>query len=327
MKHNPIIYCHYGNSKYLPYVFQSTRLSNPDSDIILLGDTSNKAVAEKHGLKHFLLKDYDFGDDLKRFDEVYELIATKEFDAFKHGEDWNKFVFRKWFILYNFVKKEGIKEFWHFDSDNMVFTDLSTLEYKYQDYDCTVQCHGNCFKAFFRNPEVIDGYVKKINELFLRKDYITKIKSELANQTGPWSFNEMTAYEIYEKEVKFKALPVNKPDAQDSLFGEVICVSDGMKMTKLPLGEDMQIIHMNPDGRFFAIEESTNKPIWCHTLNLSWIPIYIFDAALKHFKKNYKKPKQAFDPNSKTLAQVAPPLKQRLKLWRKNLKKKLKKGA
>ncbi len=149
MKNSPIIYVHYGNSKYLKYIFQCAKISNPNTDIILLGDPSNKQLALDCNLIHYSLKDYDYGEDLKTFDKVYELIATKEFDAYKHGDDWNKFVFRKWFILYNFVKKQGIKNFWHFDSDNAILTELSTLEHKYIDVDCTVQCHGSCFKGFF----------------------------------------------------------------------------------------------------------------------------------------------------------------------------------
>ncbi len=325
MKNSPIIYCHYGNSKYLPYVFKCAKLSNPNSDIILLGDASNKKVAESCGLKHFLLQDYDFGEDLKLFDQVYQLIATKEFDAYKHGEDWNKFVFRKWFILHNFVAKQNIKHFWHFDSDNVIFTDLSTVEHKYLHLDCTVQCHGKCFKGFFTNYKIIEKYVKKINEIFLRRDYIEQLKIDLPKSNVPASFNEMTVYEIFAKEEKFHSLPINKIAEDNSVFGEIICVPDGMKMEKLPFGEDVQIVFMNPDGRFFCIEESSNKAILAHTLNLSWIPIYIYDAILKHYKKNHKKPKIAFDPNSKTLSQISVPLWQQFKKYKKILKQKLKK--
>lgn len=321
MKNSPIIYCHYGHSKYLKYVFECAKISNPSAEIILLGDPSNKQLALDCGLTHFSLKDFDFGEDLKTFDEVYELIVTKEFDAFKHGEDWNKFVFRKWFIIYNFVAKQGIQRFWHFDSDNVILSDLSTLEHKYHNIDCTVQCHGQCFKGFFNNIEIINKYVKKINELFLRKDYVQHLRDDLVNHDGPFSFNEMNVYKIFAEEEKFKSIWINKVADDDSVFGEIICRSDGFKMEKLPLGEDTQIVHINPDGRFFCIEESTGKPVLAHTLNLSWTPIYIYDAILKSLRKNYNKPKQPFSPKTKTLAQISVPLKQKLKFWRKKLKK------
>lgn len=322
MKNNPIIYIHYGNSKYLPYIFKCAKISNPNTEVILLGDPSNKKVAEDCGLTHFSLKDFDFGEDLKKFDEVYELIATPHFDAYKHGEDWNKFVFRKWFILYNFVTKQGIKNFWHFDSDNPILSDLSTLEYRFSHLDCTVQCHGMCFKGFFTNPEIIKKYVKKINEVFLRRDYLEQFKASIVNSNA--CFNEMNVYEIFAKEENFKAMRLDEV-IDGSTFGDIICRADsGMKMEKLPLGEDAQITFMNPDGRFFCIKELSNKPVEMHLLNLSWMPIYVYDAVLKHLQKTTKKPKQPFSPNSKTLAQVPVPLKQRLKAARKAIKKFLK---
>lgn len=324
MKKSPIIYSHYGNSKYLPYIFKCAKITNPDTDVILLGDASNKKVAEDCGLIHYSLKDFDFGDDLKKFDEVYELIATPHFDAFKHGEDWNKFVFRKWYILYNFVTKQGIKSFWHFDTDNPVLTDLSTLESRFAHLDCTVQCHGKCFKGFYTKPEVIDRYNKKINEVFQRRDFIEGFKKSIAASDGPLSLNEMTIYEIFEKEEKFNARRLDDI-IEDSSFAEIISRPNGLKMEKLPLGEDVQITHMNPDGRFFCIEEKSGKPVWMHILNLSWMPIYIYDGVLKHLKKNFGKQLRDFDLKSKTLKDIPVPLKQRLKLVRKKVKKFFKK--
>ena len=60
----PIIFCHYGKSKYLPYVFECVKTSNPDKDIILLGDSSNEELAEKFGLIHYK---FSFGKDIEVF--------------------------------------------------------------------------------------------------------------------------------------------------------------------------------------------------------------------------------------------------------------------
>lgn len=323
MKNSPIIFCHYGNSKYLPYVFKCAKISNPNAEIILLGDDSNLEVARSCGISHFQLKDYDFGEELKKFDQLYELISTPSFDGFKHGEDWNKFVFRKWLMLDNFLRQHQIERFWHFDSDNMIFTDLSTLEHKYLHLDCTVQCMGKCMKGFFSNREIIERYNEKINEVFARKDFIAQVKKEMSKESGPSCFNEMNVYEIFQQEENFKYLRLSAI-SDNSSFDDLICRPDGMKMHKLPLGEDSKIVYMNLDGRFFCIEEATNKPIEMHALNLSWIPIYIFAGILKHFKKYHGKPHQNLSPKAKTLAQIPIPLKQKLKFLRKSLKKKFK---
>jgi hypothetical protein len=323
MKKAPIIFCHYGNSKYLPYVFECVAISNPDKEIILLGDDSNRAVATKYGINHIQFRDYDYGDDIELFDKIYQLITTGDFDSYKHGEDWNKFVFRKWFTLYNFLAKNSIESFWHLDSDVMILSSLSELEENYKDLDCTEHERDACMKGFFANIEVVNRYNKKINEVFQRLDFLEGVKKEMVKLQSNSSFNEMSVYAIFRKEESIKTRPITDI-INDSFLDNLICRSAGMKMEKLPLGEDVKVVHFNPDGRFFCIEESSGKPIQAHSLNLSWVPIYVFKAILKHYKKNHLKPRVAFDPKSKTLSQVPVPLKQKFKKFRKDVKRFLK---
>jgi len=320
MQNTPIIFCHYGFSKYLEYVFECVRISNPNKTIILLGDASNKEVATKYGLSHFNLSDYDFGEDIKTFDRVYQLVTTKSFDSYKHGEDWNKFVFRKWIILNNFLLKHKIERFWHFDSDNMIFSDLTRFEEKYKDLDASEQCFGHCIKGIFNNQKIIERYVKKTNEIFMRNNFIEDCKIKMANTDEPACFSEMSTYIIMKSEEKISTLRFSEV-RDGGFFDDLMCRSQGMKMEKLPLGEDTKVVFMNPDGRFFCQEENGNFAE-AHALNLSWMPIYIYNAMLKHFKKNHKKPKCAPNINAKTLAQVSVPLKQKLKQFRKKFRKK-----
>lgn len=320
MKNLPIIFCHYGFSKYLPYVFKCAKISNPNKDIILLGDASNKQVALDCGVKHFDLKEFDFGDELKAFDSSYKLITSPAFDSFKHGEDWNKFVFRKWFILYNFLVKNDIEKFWHFDSDNMIFVDLEKVESRYADIDFTEQSEGNCIKGYFGNRATIHLYNQKINDVFARKKFIADTEEMMKSYKDPVSFNEMSVYAIFKEEEKVRTTQL-ATIINDTFFDDLLCRSHGMQMEKLPLGEDVKVTHMNPDGRFFCVMSATNKPVEAYLLNLSWMPIYLFDAILKHFQKNHGKAQIPFDSSSKIFSRIPIPLKQKLKSLRKKIKK------
>ena len=320
MKNLPIIFCHYGFSKYLPYVFDCAKISNPNKEIILLGDESNKEVALRCGVKHFNLSDFAYGNELKTFDNTYRLITSQAFDSYKHGEDWNKFVFRKWFILYNFLIKHEIEKFWHFDSDNMIFKDLALVEHRYADMDFTEQSNGDCIKGYFGNLQTIYRYNQKIIEVFSREEFLQETERAMKGNNFPCSFNEMSVYAIFKAEEKFRTIGLAKI-VENGFFDDLICRGFGMRMEKLPLGEDVKIVHMNPDGRFFCIEESSDAAIEAYLLNLSWIPIYVFDAILKHFRENYKKPNCAFDSKSRILSEIPVPLKQNLKFLRKKIKK------
>ena len=49
----PIIFIHYGNTPYLRSTLKSSQISNPDKKKILIGDKSNKQVAQENGWEHF----------------------------------------------------------------------------------------------------------------------------------------------------------------------------------------------------------------------------------------------------------------------------------
>lgn len=323
-KNPPIIFIHYGFSDYLPYSFEAAKISNPDKEIILIGDKANKKTALKYGLKHYYFDEFDYGSDVELFKEIYELIATKEFDSFKHGKDWNEFVFRKWFILNNFLKKFNIQKFWHFDSDVVIVSDLKQFEPRYDHLDCTVQCSGECMKGYFSNNDVIERYIKKINEVYQRKDYMDKFKKMLFEEyQGPGCFNEMTVYGVFRKEENIKDFNLKQID-NGGTFDDLICASHGFEVEKLTLGEDCKVVHMNKDGRFFVIDKETSKPILLHAFNLSWMPPYLFKGILDHYKKHKDKEVIPFDKSSKRLPDIKVSLWRRFKKLRKDLKKRRK---
>ena len=74
---SPIIFCHYGNSEYLPFVFQAARLTNPEKDIFLLGDSENKWLESATGIQHYYFTDFEFGIEIETFEKVKAEKLTK----------------------------------------------------------------------------------------------------------------------------------------------------------------------------------------------------------------------------------------------------------
>ena len=67
---SPIIFCHYGNSDYLKFSLKSARFFNPNADIILLGDSSNKTLAIDENIRHEFLDNYDNHSIICDFEKV-----------------------------------------------------------------------------------------------------------------------------------------------------------------------------------------------------------------------------------------------------------------
>ena len=196
----PIIFCHYSNSKYLPYVFEISRLTNPDKEIYLLGDSQNESIAKNCGITHKFFLDYSEGTEIETFERVYQLVKGKKHYNLRAGKDWVNFVFKRWFYLYNFLVSNQINDFWFFDTDTMIVESLTEHENKFQSYDWTEQCNGCCMKGYFSNPASVLRYINKINELFQDEGFLESQQREFDEKNNAFAFTEMRAYRELKKD-------------------------------------------------------------------------------------------------------------------------------
>ena len=277
----PIIFCHYGNSPYLFYTLKQVKLSNPENRIILLGDEDNKKVAHKAKIEHCCFKDYDDSDEIKVFNQVYQHIA-----GFKHKKEfWTNFVFKRWFYIHNFIKKNEINGFWHFDSDNMILSDLNKQEHKFKDFDCTEQCNGICMNGYISSYQVVNGYVNKINELFKDEAYLKKQKQDFIAHPD-YAFTEMRAYKAYREQENINSVRLNKIIDNES-FDDCICMDHGYERHESLLNNQyLKKIYFDAQGNFYCYHIESSQYVKMNSLNLSWVPTSLFKLVYKTYKNN-----------------------------------------
>lgn len=280
----PIIFCHYGNSAYLPYVLEVSRINNRDKEIFLLGDQENRWISETLSIDHLFYQDYQYGTEIDLFDRVYKVIQGNKHNNIVGGRDWLNFVFKRWFYIYNFLISKGIEEFWHFDSDNMILSSLSSHEPKFRGYDCTEQCNGMCINGFISNPDIVLSYIRKINELFQNERYLQKQQKTYDEVQPTYAFTEMQAYKTFKEEERIRTIRLNTI-IDGSTFDDCICQEHNMEMERLPSGRKIKKIFLNVDGRFYCCQKGTNRLLQMNSLNLSWVPLYLFKTVFLHLKK------------------------------------------
>lgn len=305
---SPIIFCHYGNSKYLRYTLECVKITNRNKRVILLGDNSNRNLAKKFGIEHYDFEDFAYGNLIEQFSKSYRLIHGTNFDKVKNGQDWIRFAFRRWFLIQNFITKNNIKEFWHFDSDTMIVDELLCHEAKFQQYDITEQCHGNCMNGYISNVELVRKFLQKIIEIFSRAEFLNKLDYGDTNNC----FNEMSAYVIFKEEEQINRIRLSTI-INGETFDDLLCRSDGFVTEKLPYGEDVKKVFLKPNGKFFIKTKDDDSFARLISLNLSWLPIYVYETILDHVKN-----KTSSKINS--LSQAPVPLWQAFKKSRKCLK-------
>lgn len=310
-----IVFCHYGDAPYLRYTLQSARLTNPDRPVVLLGDGANEATAAQAGVRHVHFERYAYGEDWETFDRVFRPVQGRLHRQHKGGRDWLRFVFERWFFVRNFVASESASPFWHFDSDVMIATSLAQAEPSLSAVDCTVQCNGNCMNGYVAGADVVGSYVRHINALFQRPDYLAAQQREFDEEQPSWAFTEMRAFESWREETDVTTRPLTAP-VNGIAFDDGLCFPAGYTTERLGSGQVVKRVHLGENGTFWAQRADLTDWDRFGALNLSWVPTYLFEVVLEHVQTG--QPDRSDAPPSgrePTLGSVSVPLRHRSQDW------------
>ena len=270
MRTVPILFIHYGNSSYLPYVINVAKRFNPHKDILFLGDEHN-AYLRDLGVLHYPLEAFAHSADLARFEQLYPSIVNKRYAKTK----WAHFVLKRWFVINTFIQQEKIEKFWTFDSDNFLLTDLTDYEAYFSQYDCTSQCKGSCLNGFVPDAAIVQRYVSKINELLSDRAYIEDWQRRYEENPALF-YNEMEAFAVFVEQEGIKNFHLSQICNGCTFEDSITYVHDGMEMYEKKIKERFVKKLYLHRGDIYCKHLASNTFIKMNNLNLSWMPKYIF---------------------------------------------------
>lgn len=153
-----ICFVHTGDSWYLWYTLRQARLTNPNADIILIGD--RHLPHYDPFVRHVAIQDY-FGE-AAAFAKIYQHLSTNS-----HG--YELFCFQRWFILKEYVERHAIDRCVYLDSDVMVYSDLGIEQACFADVDLTVTKGKNPQNMFVGGPAALERFCAFVTELYTRR--------------------------------------------------------------------------------------------------------------------------------------------------------------
>jgi hypothetical protein len=270
MKILPIIFCHFGISNYLKITLLSAKISNPQKNIFLLGDVENINLAHEIGINHILFSQFDSYQSVLEFNKQFKFIGGTS-----HGRlEWTKFVFLRWFYVNEFIIENNIESFWHFDSDNLIVSDLSQFEPIFSKFDNTEQCGGICINGFISSSKIIQLYTKHIIDLFNDVEYLNEQKIKCINNPS-FAYTEMAAYNHFKKTHNLNTKRLHCLEC-DSTFDDCLASADGMEQSKdLYNGYKIKSIYIDKRNDFYFRDLVSNRFIKINSLNLSWMPYIV----------------------------------------------------
>jgi hypothetical protein len=265
----PIIFIHFGYNDYLESSLAAATLTNPEATRIFLGDADNRSVALRHGWEHCNFASID-NSKLSSFRENYRPIFGLKHQNLRHGKDWLKFVFERWFLVEQFCIDRGINRFFSFDSDTVIAANLEVFVDRLKELDCTSQCNGMCLNGYVTIPTLRE-YTMHINRLFLDCDFLAEQQKEFDTANPNYAFTEMRAYEHFKGANKLRAPHL------ESFFGgwwfdDVLAQDDGFETDLLPLSNKQRVKRVEFSNMSFIGQHKQLGILHFATLNFSWLP-------------------------------------------------------
>ncbi|TSA31390.1 MAG: hypothetical protein D4R65_11205 [Verrucomicrobiaceae bacterium] len=273
---SPIIFIHYGPAHYLKWTLKAARRTNPDKRIVLLGDPSNRRFVGG-GVQFVDFETLAGGEKEGEFQKVFQVIQGERHRFNKHGgiEAWLKFVFRRWFLIEEFLLREKIDSFWTFDSDTLLLAPLGPREARFSDVEATTQCRDECLNGWIGSRNLVDRYTRCMIELFRDPVYLEAQRERLRTHAG-LAFNEMDAFGEFRQRESIKTWHGEMPN-DGEMFDDALAFGDGFESSPEKVLGKTAIKRLWTDGNsIFAKKKESGQFVRMLTCNMSWMPDYVW---------------------------------------------------
>lgn len=190
----PIVFIHKGYSDYMEYSLRQAKYTNPDSEVILLGDEATENRWDF--ITHVNIKDYY--NEAGNFAKIYKHCSTNPYN-------YELFCFQRWFALHEYIKAGKLKEAFVCDSDVLLFANITNVirtNYQEIDFGCLwdYQNRGHNAAISYWTKIVLSEFCDNIVSLYSERDNLSKIKKvwdAVLDSGKPGSFSDMDAVENF----------------------------------------------------------------------------------------------------------------------------------
>jgi hypothetical protein len=220
----PIMIIHEGDKYYLPFTLFQAKVSNPDSEVILIGNKENSHYKYSDFANHYYISDYF--KEAEEFSKLYKHMSLRPHDV-------ELFCFTRWFVLKEFMIKHNIDKCMAIDSDIMLYGNISEEQKNFKDCDFTLSTKsGHC--TFINSQKGITEFCSFMTDLFTKPELLSILEQKYENHINnnlPGGVCDMTAFYEYRKRNEHKILEISKI-INDSYFENHVNVDEGFEMGK-----------------------------------------------------------------------------------------------
>jgi len=206
-----IVFIHKGNSWYLPYALNQVKKSNPNANIILLGDETN--VQYSKIMKHYLISDYS--KKANDFANIYQHLSVAPYN-------YELFCIQRWFILLEFMEASNLENVMLPDTDVLIFQDVqkyfSNINSDFHHTKGTTNPMGFVYFPHRKNLKLICNF---ITDIYSNQDSIKNLEESYIEYKAKNEFggiSDITLFSMYEKESSYNVYNTEIPPLKGMSF-------------------------------------------------------------------------------------------------------------
>lgn len=282
----PIIFIHYGAARYLKWTLRCARAANPDKRIVFLGDETNRRLAR--GVAEFVdFESLAGAENEQEFQRVFRVIQgdRHRFNKANGVEYWLKFVFWRWFLIEEFLRREKLGAFWTFDSDTLILLPLGPREARFAQVFATTQCKDECLNGWVGSEELVAGYTGSILDQFRNPGFLESQRQRLQIHAG-LAFNEMDAFSEFRRRTRLKTWHAQKPIGGE-IFDDALAFTDGFAVAAEKILGRTLIKRLWTNGSSIFARTGDGDYVRMVTCNMSWMPDYLWGTIL-HSRQTFE---------------------------------------
>ena len=159
MEKRCVFVIHKGNHEYFKSCIASIRNSNPDAHIVLFGDERNADICSVEHIDYETAKE----EMQVRFDEYVHLSPN--------SEEYERICLDRFFVIYDYMKKNNVKVGFHMDSDVLLNVRLEDKYYNGKFNYCR-----NCGGTMIFTLEQIEKFCLLIKEWYTDPKKLQQLK-------------------------------------------------------------------------------------------------------------------------------------------------------
>lgn len=183
----PIIYIHRGYSWYLPIVLRNGIDFHGRGNVWFLGDPYANAIARIIGANSAPIKEYQKGAEAFEADYIHESNLGREFELF---------CLQRWFILLEFMRRQGLDAAIYLDSDILLTQHLEPYRKQTLTWPMTFTGY-SAHISFINTRAVLDHFCRFTTTFYRDPDNESKRvawRKKMENLSGSGGVSDMTLF-------------------------------------------------------------------------------------------------------------------------------------